>query len=154
MLSSRVQLLQRSVQSFQLALFRRSVLAPLGMAALIGTTGSLWLTEALIMPKAASAYTARLDLYLTHEQGEDYDSFLRRAEMAARAGAQRSFDQDLLITEVTINVVAESDGLSVTVLTLKVDRRQWQQHPETNYWATYYSSARLWLSPSAAELAQ
>jgi len=146
MSSSYLQLLQRSLQSFQAALFQRSIVAPLGMAALIGTTGSLWLTEALIMPKAASAYTARLDLYLTHERGQDYDSFLRRAEMAARAGAQRSFDQDLLITEVSINVVAESDGISVPVLTLVVDRRQWQQHPETGYWATYYSSARVWLT--------
>ena len=143
---SRLKLLPRSIQSFQWALFQRSVLAPLGMAALLGTTGSLWLTEALIMPKAASAYTARLDLYLTHELGEYYDSFLRRAEMAARAGAQRSFDQDLLITEVNINVVAESDGLAVPVLTLAVDRRQWQQHPETDYWATYYSWARVWLN--------
>ncbi len=149
---SRLQLLQRSIQSFQLSLFRRSVLAPLGMAAVLGTSGSLWLTEALIMPKAASAYTARLDLYVTHERGENYDSFLRRAEMAARAGAQRSFDQDLLITEVTINVVAESDSVSVPVLTLAVDRSQWQQHPETSYWATYYSSARVWLNRPPGDL--
>lgn len=139
----------QSIESFQRALFRRSVLAPLGIAAVIGTTGSLWLTEALIMPKAAAAYTARLDLYLTHERGEDYDVFLRRAEMAARAGAQRSFDQDLLITEVNINVVAESEGISVPVLTLAVDRSQWNQHPETNYWAIYYGSSRIWLSQTA-----
>ena len=151
---SRLQLLQHSIQSFQMALFRRSVLVPLGLAAVVGTTGSLWLTEALIMPKAASAYTARLDLYLTYEQGENYDSFLRRAEMAARAGAQRSFDQDLLITEVNINVVAEGDGISVPVLTLLVDRRQWQQHPETPYWATYYPSARVWLSQPPSWLFQ
>lgn len=143
--------LQKSVESFQAALFKRSVLAPLGLAAVMGTTSGLWLTEALIMPKSASAYTARLDLFLTHERGENYDSFLRRAEMAARAGAQRSFDQDLLITEVSINVVAESDGLSVPVLTLEVDRRQWQQHPETNYWATYYRTARVFLNQTVGE---
>ncbi|MEO1401540.1 MAG: hypothetical protein AAFV72_09890 [Cyanobacteria bacterium J06635_1] len=120
----------------------RSTVTPLGLAALLGVTGSLWLTEALIMPKTACAYVARLDLFLTRERGETYDTFIRRAEMAARAGAQRSFDQDLLITEVAINVIAESEGLSIPVLNLEVDRSQWRNRPETRYWATYYRMAR------------
>ncbi|MEO1181538.1 MAG: hypothetical protein AAFX51_11970, partial [Cyanobacteria bacterium J06636_28] len=77
--------------------------APVGLAVLLGTSGALWLTEALIMPKASYAYTSRLNLFLTLEQGEPYSTLVRRANMAARAGAQRSFDQDLLITEVVIS---------------------------------------------------
>lgn len=127
---------------------RRSF-APLGLAVLIGTTGSLWLTEALIMPKAAQAYIARLDLFLDTSEGEKYESLVRRAELAVRAGAQRSFDQDLLITGVAITVVAERDGVSVPILNLQVDRNEWRSRPVTRYWATYYRSARALLDFSA-----
>jgi hypothetical protein len=98
------------------------------------------------MPKMACAYTARLDLFLTRDAGESYEVLIRRAELAARAGAQRSFDQDLLITEVSINVVVESNGVSVPVLNLRVDRNQWRSRPDPTYWATYYRMARLLLN--------
>jgi hypothetical protein len=118
---------------------------PLGLATLIGSTGTLWLTEALIMPKLAYAYTARLELFLTRDRNESYETLIRRAELAARTGAQRSFDQDLLISEVNITVTAESEGVAVPLLTLSVDRNQWRNYPETRYWATYYRMARAFL---------
>lgn len=127
--------------------------APVGLALLLGTSGALWLTEALIMPKAAHAYTSRLNLFLTLEDEEPYSSLVRRANMAARAGAQRSFDQDLLITEVLINVTGEnSDGIAVPVLNLRVSRQEWSQQPITEYWATYFRGAEALLmsSPSSS----
>ena len=122
-----------------------------GIAALIGGTG-VWLTEALIAPQASQAYTSRLDLFLARESGESYDTLLRRAEMAARAGAQRSFDQDLLTTNVSVNVVVESSGVTVPILALRVDRDQWRTRPETYYWATYYRTAQALLSTSGSTL--
>ena len=124
--------------------------APVGLAVLLGTSGALWLTEALIMPKASYAYTSRLNLFLTLEQDEPYASLVRRANMAARAGAQRSFDQDLLITEVVINVTGEnSDGITVPVLNLRVNRQEWSQQPVTEYWATYFRGAAALLESSS-----
>ena len=123
--------------------------APAGLALLLGTSGALWLTEALIMPKAAHAYTSRLNLFLALEEDEPYSSLVRRANMAARAGAQRSFDQDLLITEVVINVTGEnSDGIAVPVLNLRVSRQEWSQQPMTEYWATYFRGAEALLNSS------
>lgn len=119
-----------------------------GLAALIGGTG-VWLTEALIAPQASQAYTSRLDLFLTRESGETYDTLLRRAEMASRAGAQRSFDQDLLITNVSVTVVVEGDGVTVPILALRVDREDWRARPETYYWATYYRTAEVLLNSSS-----
>jgi hypothetical protein len=119
---------------------------------LLGTSGALWLTEALIMPKAAHAYTSRLNLFLALENGEPYSSLVRRANMAARAGAQRSFDQDLLITEVVINVTGEnSDGITVPVLTLRVSRQEWSQQPMTEYWARYFRGAESLLRSASEE---
>lgn len=124
--------------------------APVGLAVLLGTSGALWLTEALIMPKAAHAYTSRLNLFLMLEEDEPYSSLVRWANMAARAGAQRSFDQDLLITEVVISVTGEnSDGIAVPVLTLRVSRQEWSQQPVTEYWATYFRGAQMLLESSS-----
>ncbi|MEM1251595.1 MAG: hypothetical protein AAGI69_04115 [Cyanobacteria bacterium P01_H01_bin.21] len=124
--------------------------APMGLAVLLGTSSALWLTEALIMPKASYAYTSRLNLFLTLEDGEPYGSLVRRANMAARAGAQRSFDQDLLITEVMISVTGEnSDGIAVPVLNLRVSRQEWSQQPVTEYWATYFRGAQTLLESSS-----
>ena len=129
----------------------RHSLISAGVAALIGGTG-VWLTEALIAPQASQAYTSRLDLFLTRESGETYDTLLRRAEMAARAGAQRSFDQDILTTNVSVNVVVESSGVTVPILALRVDRDQWRTRPETYYWATYYRTAQTLLNTSGSTL--
>ncbi len=136
---------QRSSLSWQ-----GSVLSA-GLATLIGGTG-VWLTEALIAPQASQAYTSRLDLFLARESGETYDTLLRRAEMAARAGAQRSFDQDLLITNVSVTVVVEGDGVTVPILALRVDRDEWRSRPETTYWATYYRTAEMLLNLPASSL--
>jgi hypothetical protein len=122
-----------------------------GLAAILGSTG-IWLTEALIAPQASQAYTSRLDLFLAREAGETYDTLIRRGEMAARAGAQRSFDQDLLITNVSVTVVVEGDGVSVPILALQVDRDQWRSRPETYYWATYYRTAEALLNSSSGSL--
>lgn len=124
--------------------WQRSLLSA-GLATILGGTG-VWLTEALIAPQASQAYTSRLDLFLARESGETYDTLLRRAEMAARAGAQRSFDQDLLTTNVSVNVVVESAGITVPILALRVDRDDWRVRPETYYWATYYRTAETLLS--------
>lgn len=103
------------------------------------------------MPKASYAYTSRLNLFLTLEDGEPYRSLVQRANMAARAGAQRSFDQDLLITEVVINVTGEnSDGIAVPVLSLRVSRQEWSQQPVTEYWATYFRGAEAFLESSGS----
>ena len=124
--------------------WQRSLLSA-GLAAILGGTG-IWLTESLIAPQASQAYTSRLDLFLARETGETYDTLLRRAEMAARAGAQRSFDQDLLTPNVSVNVVVESEGITVPILALRVDRDEWRTRPETYYWATYYRTAETLLS--------
>lgn len=148
----RVQLISSARPRRRTAAWQRSILSA-GLAALVGGTG-IWITEALIAPQASQAYTSRLDLFLARETGETYETLIRRAEMAARAGAQRSFDQDLLTTNVSVTVVAEGDGLTVPILTLRVDRDQWRARPETYYWATYYRTAEILLSSPAGTLSQ
>ena len=120
-----------------------------GVAAVIGSTG-VWITEALIAPQGSQAYASRLNLFLAQEPGENYEVLVRQADIAARTGAQRSFDQDPLTTNVSINVVVESEGITVPILTLQVDREQWRSHPDTSFWASYYHMAETLLSTSFA----
>ena len=92
-------------------------------------------------PLVAQAYTARVTLFLTREQGESYDTFLRQCEAIARAGVQRSFDADPLTSEVVLTVVGENQGLALPVMEVAVTRNQWEWRPDAQYWARYYNNA-------------
>ncbi|ASC72365.1 hypothetical protein XM38_033220 [Halomicronema hongdechloris C2206] len=121
----------------------RHPLPALALSLLLGVTG--WAVDTTTQPPAVQAYTARVSLFLTREFGESYESLIQRAEITARAATQRSFDVDLLTTEVIVMVVGENQGLSVPILTLQVSRNQWRQRPDPQYWSTYYENAEALL---------
>jgi hypothetical protein len=110
----------------------------------LGLAIPLWLTTEAIAPQIVKAYTARVDLAITRLPEENYQTILRRAETVARAAAQRSFDQDILVTEVSIMVTAQNKGMIAPVLTLEVSRDEWKKRPDPRRWASYYTTAR-WL---------
>ncbi|WP_346291336.1 hypothetical protein [Sphaerothrix gracilis] len=121
------------------------VWSPVGLAVLLGLSGSLWLGQNAIAPLSAQAYTSRTSLFLVRGENESYETLIRRADVTARAAAQRSFDADLLTTEVIVTVTAESQGISLPVMMLQVSRSQWSNRPDPRYWATYYPNARTLL---------
>ncbi|MEH2060335.1 MAG: hypothetical protein V7K97_30235 [Nostoc sp.] len=119
---------------------RRIRIIPL-VVLLISTVPAWFLMEA-IAPEVVRAYTARVDLAIDRLPDEDYETVLRRAEAAARASAQRSFDQDILVTDVSIIVSVQKDGAIAPVLALDVSRPQWRSRPDAQIWATYFKTAR------------
>lgn len=102
----------------------------------------LWLATEAIAPQIVQAYTARVDLAIDSLPQENYETVLRRAEAVARTAAQRSFDQDILVTEVSIIVTVQNHGRIAPVLTLDVSRLQWKKIPDPQRWATYFKTAR------------
>ncbi|MFM2064215.1 MAG: hypothetical protein RLZZ507_3886 [Cyanobacteriota bacterium] len=102
----------------------------------------LWLATEAIAPQVVQAYTVRVDLAIDRLPQENYETVLRRAEAIARAAAQRSFDQDILVSEVSIIVTAQNQGMIAQVLALDVSRIQWKQRPDPQRWATYFKTAR------------
>lgn len=114
---------------------------PLGFAAMVVVSTLGWVGQTLVAPPAAIAYTSRVSLFLTREQGESFESLVRRAEITARAGVQRSFDADLLVTEAIVTVVGENQGIAVPLLTVEVTRNDWRNLPDVEYWARYYAAA-------------
>lgn len=115
-------------------------------------TVPLWLATTAIAPQIVRAETARVDLAIDRLPDENYETILRRAEAAARAAAQRSFDQDILVTDVSIIVSAQNYGAIAPVLALEVTRPQWRSRPDPQRWVTYFKTARslLFLEPTPA----
>jgi hypothetical protein len=65
--------------------------------------------------------------------------------MTARAAAQRSFDQDILVTDISVIVSVQSYGAIAPILSLEVSRKQWRTRPDPRRWATYFKNARTLL---------
>ena len=114
--------------------------------------GSSLAIPAAIAPPAIQAYTGRADVLIDRrDEDESYVSLLKRAESAARAAAQRSFDRDILVSQVSVTVVVENNGIFAQILTLEVSRDQWKSRPDPRRWATYYRSAKTLLGFEALE---
>jgi len=95
----------------------------------------------------------RFTLTLEREAEESYATLERRAEAAARAATQRTFDSDILVRAVAVTIVAENRGLAAPVLTLQVTREQWRQLPDPQRWSSYYPTAQALLQLSPASTA-
>lgn len=116
-------------------------LSMLGLAMMLGLSSTIAMTSILATPTPAEAYTARVALFLNRNPGESYETFLRRAEVIARAAIQRSFDVDLLTTEAVITIVGQNQGIAIPVMEVDVTRNEWRDRPDPQYWARYYESA-------------
>lgn len=109
---------------------------------MVGTAVPLWVATEGIAPQIVQAYTTRGDVVIDRLPEETYETLLRRAEAAARAATQRSFDQDILVTEVSVIVSGQNFGAIAPVLELRVSRQQWRNRPDPQVWATYFKTAR------------
>ena len=131
----------------------RPRLAGLSMVAVVGFTGINWLGTEAIAPQSAHANTARLNVSVARQPGEGYRSFVRRAEGVARAAAQRSFDRDILVSDVAVTIIGQNNGSIAPILDLKVTRQNWRSRPDAQRWATYFPDTQklLGFSPTNKE---
>ncbi|MEW5859593.1 MAG: hypothetical protein AB1861_19765 [Cyanobacteriota bacterium] len=128
-----------------LQLIAQKQVAPISLVAVLGLAGISWLATSVVTTQTAQAYTARVDVSLSRERGESFQSFLRRAEAVARAAAQRSFDRDILVTDVAVTVVGQNDGAIVPIFSLEVSRQAWRSRPDPQRWITYFPNTELLL---------
>ena len=123
---------------------QRLVVGSLSLSMLAGSS-AIALTTLLSLPEAAQAYTSRVTLFVPRDPAESYDAFLRQSEAIARAGIQRSFDADLLVSEVIITIIGDNQGIAVPVMEVEVTRNEWERRPDPQYWARYYDNASILL---------
>jgi hypothetical protein len=91
-----------------------------------------------IAPKIVTAYPQTVEIYLTRQGGETYENLLERSAIIARAATQRTFDTDVLVTEVAVIILADNEGLIAPLLTLNVSREDWWEKPDPKAWIDYY----------------
>ncbi|MFW6357862.1 MAG: hypothetical protein ACOC0N_01400 [Chroococcales cyanobacterium] len=113
-------------------------LSSVGLVTVLGLTAVNWITTSAIAPQVAQAYTARETVTLTRLPNESFETMVRRAEVIARAAAQRMFNEDILMTEVAITILGQNDGQIAPILQLDVSRQSWQNLPDPQQWATYF----------------
>ena len=111
----------------------------------IGLTITTWTLEVTIAPQIVRAYTDAVNITLERDAEEPYDGLAQRAEMAARAAAQQSFDRDILVTEVEVTVLGQNGLAVVPILTLSVSRNDWRDRPDPRYWSTYFGASKMLL---------
>jgi hypothetical protein len=121
-----------------------SHLVTLKLVALMGLTGGVWCITTIPLAQVAHAETTNMLIPLNREPGETYDTLIRRAEATARVLTQRSFNNPAL-TDVSITITAEREGLIAPLLRLTVNRQQWRSRPEAQYWTTYFETSRALL---------
>lgn len=124
-------------------------IAPTGLTVLLGLAVS-GLIDQTIAPPVAHAYTGSVNVTIDVQPSEAYDTLVRRAEAIARAATQRSFDRDILVTDVAIVIIAQNAASTVPVLSLATTRSQWRGQPDPRRWATYYSTAKALLGMNKA----
>jgi len=68
----------------------------------------------------------------------------RKAEILARSAAQRTFDRDVLVSDVSVKVTAQNlnQDQAAIILQLIVSRREWASRPDPKIWATYFPMAK------------
>ena len=113
----------------------------------LGGITAIALATVITAPQVAQAYTSRVTLFVARNQDDSYPTFLRQCEAIARAGVQRSFDADVLTSEVVLTIVGENQGLSIPVMEVAVTRSQWEWRPDPQVWARYYNNASNLLDP-------
>lgn len=118
--------------------------------ALLGLASGSCFGLPILIASPAQAYMARMEITLDRQPDESYDTLLRRAEAAARAAVQRGFDRDVLVSELSIIVMAQNRGLTAPILTLQVSRMQWRNRPDAGLWITYFRTARELLGFSSS----
>ena len=115
------------------------------LVVLLELGGGCWVTTEVLAPQIAQAYTASVDLSLDRQPNETYEGLVRRAEAAATAAAQTSFGNNIQVTDVAVMIVAQNQGAIAPVLSLQVSRTQWQDRPNPQRWAKYFTNAKALL---------
>ncbi|MBW4575913.1 MAG: hypothetical protein KME08_11580 [Aphanothece sp. CMT-3BRIN-NPC111] len=121
-------------------------LVRISLVALLGGCGATWLVDRAIAEGRSStiaqqtdqASTAQITVPISREANESYESLLNRAEAVSWATTQRRFKQDISVTNVALIVLAENQGFIAPIVSLKVNRQQWQSQPYVQRWATYF----------------
>ncbi len=104
------------------------------------------ITTLSTMAIASSAVAERreVDIRMLVNQDEGFAVMTRKAETLARSAAQRTFDREVLVSDVSVKVTAQNpyQDQAAIILQLIVSRNEWASRPDPKVWATYFPMAK------------
>ena len=102
------------------------------------------LGSTLMIASSAIAERREVDIRLLANQDEGFIVMVRKAEILARSAAQRTFDREVLVSDVSVKVTAQNQDQdqAAIILQLIVSRRDWASRPDPKIWATYFPMAQ------------
>ncbi|PZV12654.1 MAG: hypothetical protein DCF20_17150 [Pseudanabaena sp.] len=98
----------------------------------------------IAIASSAAAERREVDIRLLVNQDEGFTVMTRQAEILARSAAQRTFDREVLVSDVSVKVTAQNlnQDQAAIILQLIVSRRDWASRPDPKIWATYFPMAK------------
>ncbi|MDG3495025.1 MULTISPECIES: hypothetical protein [Pseudanabaena] len=96
---------------------------------------------------AGFAERREVDIRLLVNQDEGFTVMTRKAEILARSAAQRTFDREVLVSDVSVKVTAQNlnQDQAAIILQMIVSRRDWASRPDPKIWSTYFPMAKALL---------
>lgn len=101
-------------------------------------TSAIATLSTLAIAGGAFAERREVDIRLQVNQDEGFTVMTRKAEILARSAAQRTFDREVLVSDVSVKVTAQNQDQAAIILQLSVSRREWSSRPDPKVWATYF----------------
>ncbi len=99
----------------------------------------------LTVSSPALAERKEVDLRLPTREGESFEVLTRRAETLARVAAQTAFDNEILVSDVSIKITVQDGNRAAMLLQMNVSRPEWRQRPDPRVWSTYFPGTKALL---------
>jgi hypothetical protein len=98
-------------------------------------------TVSLTLATSARAETGQLNLTLSSQKNQSFQTLVQEAEALAKKSIQQTFESNPEVTDLTVNILGEHYGQLVPLLSVTVTQTNWQKNPKVQPWTKYFSSA-------------
>ncbi|HBB34974.1 MAG TPA: hypothetical protein DDZ80_05355 [Cyanobacteria bacterium UBA8803] len=116
----------------------------LGMFSLTGSLGAI-AALTLALPTPAWAQPRQINLTIGSENAPDFETLMQQAQSQAENAIQQAFAESPEVTEVSITIIGERNGLEVPLLSSSVARASWQKEPTVGAGTIYFQNAEILL---------
>jgi hypothetical protein len=96
----------------------------------------------ILMTGVAFASPTEVNLSIKRQQSENYEQFVQRAETLAKNTVQQRFQNNQALEEVRVLVVGENQGAIAPVLTVQVNRDNWNHDPRIERWQNTFPHSK------------
>lgn len=103
------------------------------------------LLTATVAPQVVYAQTAQVELSVTRQGDESYESFLNRAEATAKKAIDSRFAKDKSLQDIQVTLLGENQLNISPVFDIAVSRNNWKSNPNPETWANYYTTSKYLL---------